>query len=134
MRGCALFGVAMLATGSALAKQVPEAPPPEAPDSLAFCGAKVTALAWFYKGLVEEESQFMQQDDLDSLLYLRTELRREAIRRGEEHLERFDTRSNEQIEELTERITTSEDSGAVALAELNVDIRSCVSLFFEKQE
>ena len=61
-------------------------------------------------------------------------MRAEAIRRGEKHLDRFETRSEEQIELLTQRIADSEDAGALTLAELNTDIQSCLNLFFEKAE
>lgn len=130
---CIAVCAASLFAAPAQAKEVEEASTPPVQDSLAFCGGQVTALAWFYKGLVEE-GQSTAQSDLDTLLYLRTEMRAEAIRRGAEHLEQLDARSEEQIDGLTQRIADSEDAGALALAELNTDVRSCVNLLFEKVE
>ena len=122
------LGVGVLATAAASAKEA-ELPEPEpAHDALAYCGGQVTALAWFYQGMVEEGAVTARQE-LDGLLHLRTQMRAEAIRR--DTLAAFDDASEAEIEALGERMASSDAGGAQALAELNGAVRSCLDLFFE---
>lgn len=127
------FLAALLATGAAHAETPTQSPAVNLADNLAFCGSQVATLAWFYQGVVNDGNPSVQAD-LDGLLQMQSIFIRQVEAQGEESIDLFKRMTKKSVDELAVEMQGTQESGALALAHVNTNVRGCADLYFEKIE
>lgn len=101
--------------------------------SLAFCGSQVATLAWFYQGVVNEGSPELKPE-LDGLLAMQSMLLYQVEQQGAETIAVFQEMTKDSVADLIEQMGGSKDDGALALSHVNINVRGCREVYFEKIE
>jgi len=101
--------------------------------NLAFCGSQVATLAWFYQGAVNEGSPELKSE-LEGLLALQSMLLTQVKHDGEETIELFQTMTKASVAKLIDQMGGTQDEGALALSNVNINVRGCADTFFERIE
>jgi hypothetical protein len=103
------------------------------PETLPRCGASISALAWFYEG-VRDAGLFRAQQNVDGLMQMRADLRREALSRGAEHLDRLRSFEKAEIAALNRSLIATGDTARQAIERLQTDVAACIVVFFERED
>jgi len=101
--------------------------------NLAFCGSQVATLAWFYQGVVNDGSPELKPK-LDDLLRIQSIFLGQVKHDGEETVAEFQKMTKASVADLIEKMGGTEEEGAVAFSDVNLNVRGCVDLYFEKVE
>jgi len=102
-------------------------------QNLAYCGSQVATLAWFYQGAVNDGSPELQSE-LDGLLAVQSILLAQVKHDGDETIELFQKMTKASVADLIDQMGGTNDEGALALSDVNINVRGCVDTFFEKPE
>ena len=112
-----------------------ETPTPEVDPSqnLAFCGSQVATLAWFFQGVVGDGSPELQPE-LDGLLAMQSTFIGQVEDDGAETVNLFKRMTKASINEMVEGMQGTREQGALALSQVNTNVRGCAERYFDNDQ